>query len=236
MEPLRLTYAAIAERLRISHDAARMLVRRRGWQRTLPNRRGAPAIVVIPEDELEAEQWRTDGEGTFSDVRGTPPVERLNEAEERAEQAERRADMAEQRAETADADRRASDRRADAALALADRLGAQLADERERAHCIAQQFAEATRNLTAAEGAASEARAALDAARQQAREAQTAAEAAQFAQLEAETSATLIRADLEAAHRLVETAQERADALAQADAARKGQGRWTRLRAAWRGE
>jgi hypothetical protein len=61
----RLTYAQIAERLGISGEAARQLVRRRGWRRILPNRQGAPAVIVVTDDELAAEQWR--------EHRATPP-------------------------------------------------------------------------------------------------------------------------------------------------------------------
>jgi hypothetical protein len=57
---LRLTYHQIAARLGISGEAARQLVRRRKWQRIKPNRLGAPAIVVVPEDELAGEHWRED--------------------------------------------------------------------------------------------------------------------------------------------------------------------------------
>jgi hypothetical protein len=67
---LRLTYAQLAGKLGISNDAARQLVRRRRWRRIVPNRLGAPAIVVVPEDELEAEEWRQD--------RPTPPDNRVS--------------------------------------------------------------------------------------------------------------------------------------------------------------
>jgi hypothetical protein len=53
-----LTYAQIATRLAISTDAARLLVRRRGWRRITPNRLGAPAIIIIPDEALAAEDWR----------------------------------------------------------------------------------------------------------------------------------------------------------------------------------
>ena len=42
--------------------------------------------------------------------------------------------------------------------------------------------------------------------------------------------------DLDAARAAAREARERADALAKAEEARKGRGRWFRLRAAWRGE
>ena len=76
---LRLTYATIAARLGISGDAARMLVRRRGWQRIQPNRKGAPTIVVVAEDELDGERWRQ--ERTSPDVGEQPPSPWANETE-----------------------------------------------------------------------------------------------------------------------------------------------------------
>ena len=92
---VRLTYQELGERLRISAEAARILTRRRGWRRLAPNRRGAPAIVVVPEDELDAEDWRPD--------QGAPPDEdrrhawiplRVDLAEQRAVEAGQRADAA----------------------------------------------------------------------------------------------------------------------------------------------
>lgn len=58
----RLTYAQIAARLGISGDAARILVRRRGWRRIMPNRKGGVATIVVPEGALDDEDWRHDGE------------------------------------------------------------------------------------------------------------------------------------------------------------------------------
>ena len=52
-----MTYAQIGARLGISAEAARILARRRGWQRIQANRRGAPTLVVVPEDELAGEDW-----------------------------------------------------------------------------------------------------------------------------------------------------------------------------------
>jgi hypothetical protein len=84
---LRLTYAMIADRLGISGDAARMLVRRRGWQRIQPNRKGAPTVVVVTQDELTGELWRQ--ERTFPDVRGTTPDIGADKGEQRANEGER---------------------------------------------------------------------------------------------------------------------------------------------------
>ena len=70
----RLTYAELATRLGISGDAARQLTRRRGWQRTRGNFPGAPAVILVPVDDLAAEQWRDD-RPTPPDNRPTSPYE-----------------------------------------------------------------------------------------------------------------------------------------------------------------
>jgi hypothetical protein len=134
---LRLTYAQIGAKLGISADAARMLARRRGWLRQPPNRRGAPVFVLVPEDALEGEQWRTEEESTASNTLPNDADERANKAEERAERAERRAEQAEQRANEAH-------KRADVAVALVDRTLAQLADANARIDQALAQAAEAT--------------------------------------------------------------------------------------------
>ena len=71
-----------------------------------PTARARQRIVIVPADELDAEDWRPD-QGTPLDDERSPP--------------DSRADMAEQRAVEAG-------QRADAALAVADRALAQLAD------------------------------------------------------------------------------------------------------------
>src|SRR5215472_6452745 len=103
---LRLTYAQIAERLHISGDAARVLVRRRGWFRIIPNKRGQPTVVVVPAEDLAAEQGRRT---RSPDVGGVPPdserridvgaVALLDRALSRLIEAERRADAERARAE-----------------------------------------------------------------------------------------------------------------------------------------
>jgi hypothetical protein len=110
-----LTYAQIASRLGITTDAARLLVRRRGWQRIKPNRLGAPAIVIVSDDALDAEDWRdrpspgveTDPDpaspGVTSGDPGSEAVIALREAvavlTEALQRAEARADMAVTRAD-----------------------------------------------------------------------------------------------------------------------------------------
>jgi hypothetical protein len=54
----RLTYAELAARLGISGEAARILVRRRGWQRMMPNHPRGLTVVVVPDDALADEDWR----------------------------------------------------------------------------------------------------------------------------------------------------------------------------------
>ena len=125
---LRLTYAEIAARLGISGDAARQLVRRRGWFRIVPNRRGAPTTVIVPEGELMGERRDTrppvEGGMTPDGDRGElrlalSTVDRLSvqltEARARADAERVRADRAEARA---DQERLAADRfRAESAVA-----------------------------------------------------------------------------------------------------------------------
>ena len=198
---LRLTYAAIASRLGISGEAARQLVRRRGWQRIIPNKPGAPATIVVPEDELAAEQWRQDrpdratfpdeGDTSPNNVRATHPDSPHLEAEisrltASLAAADERAAKAEQRAEAADADRRQAAMRAD--IADSDRRQAD-ADRRTaeaRAH-------EAEQGRERAVALADELRDRVEVAQQRARAAEAAAEAAQIAQAEAEADAAELR-------------------------------------------
>ena len=153
---VRLTYRELGGRLGISADAGRVLARRRGWQRVHPNRPGASAVVLVPEDELAGEQWRQDrappaAPRTPPDVRVENPARPVDD---RVEKAEQLADKAEQRAIEAD-------RRADTALAVAERTLAQLAAERAR-------FADLQRDLDAAKETQRAAEGLADAERQRA--------------------------------------------------------------------
>jgi hypothetical protein len=51
-----------------------------------------------------------------------------------------------------------------------------------------------------------------------------------------ETAVATLRGELERAHAETTEARQQVEALRQAEATRAGQGRWARLRAAWRGE
>lgn len=158
----RLTYAQIAARLGISGDAARILVRRRGWRRIMPNRKGGVATIVVPEGALDDEDWRHDGEippdavATALDDPATAPdsglmagaltaletavlslTARAESAEQRAQQAEQGREAERQRAEVTITGERhraeTANERAVVAQALADRAMAQLTDAVARA-------------------------------------------------------------------------------------------------------
>jgi hypothetical protein len=211
-----MTYAEIASALRISGDAARQLVRRRGWPRTLGNHPGAVAIINVPADELAAEAWREDRPTPSNDrpispnevgatSPGLPPTlpHEMIEAALAAIKAAHASEVTalRERAEASERDKLAMQ-------ALADRALAQSADAAARTDRLSEQLAEARRDLAAAEAAASEARRALDIAVQQAADAQAAADAAQARQVETEAETAVLRADVESAHRLVTEAQD----------------------------
>jgi hypothetical protein len=207
---LRLTYSEIAARLGISPDAARQLVRRRGWRRIMPNRKGAPATVLVPQDELSAEQWRQDrptpqvDPPTPGDADRSSAVEVLQLAFDREHE---RADRAEKRADAADTDRRAAEARADRETARADRAEQGREDERARGDALRDRVEALQAQLVQleAEGAVSDVHA-------------------------AELTAQLRQVRAEA----LEVSQA-AEALRQADAERRGRGRLVRAWRAWRG-
>jgi hypothetical protein len=128
-EPLRLTYAQLGHKLGISTEAARMLARRRRWTRVAPNHPGAPTTVLVQADALDREDWRSELPPDHPDSPVELETDQTDTADPRVEQAEQRAVDAE--------------RRADALLTLADRLGAQLADASERTDRLVQDLAAA---------------------------------------------------------------------------------------------
>ena len=77
---LRLTYVAIARHLGISDDAARMLVRRRGWQRIQPNRQGAPTVGRHPGGRVGRRSSGGPSEHSRH-VQGTSPDTEANEGD-----------------------------------------------------------------------------------------------------------------------------------------------------------
>jgi hypothetical protein len=206
--PAWLTYAQAGERLGLSPEAVRHRARRSGW-RTMPGNDGR-TLVLVPDG---VEVVRT-------------PVRTVEQTPDRT--ADRTPDHAEEiarahaRADRAEADRRAAEqfaneanRRADAAIALADHTLGQLAEANTRAdraeHTIAGERARADAQRDRIEELNSkqaDSQAELAAAQDAAERAGIQAEAAQHGEREARR---ILEAD-------------------------RAGGRWARLRRAWRGE
>ena len=241
-----MTYAEIANRLGVSGEAARQVVRRRGWHRIVPNRPGATTVVIVPADELPGLRERDTQPPDGGDTR-TPDgaqafdaaltaireahagetealrsqLDRERERADRAEQAaanERaRADQVQQRVDAADADRRAAEARADRAARRAE----QLDGEAEALRAAMDQLRDGQTLMaeTHARDIAEAIRRAEDAAEEAIRQ--------RMERLEHDRATSVAIAD---------EAVKGAEQLRQRDAERRGQGRWARLRAAWRGE
>jgi hypothetical protein len=205
-----LTYSELAAVRGINRASAVKLVQRERWPRSSGNDRQRTVRVLVPEDWLTpAKEFRANTEGNPSLSREDTGMMATLTA--RAERAEQRADEA--------------NKRADVAVALADRTLARLtevtaqADQAEKradqAWTLVERWAasekEARRELVIAQGDLQRVREAADRLQQ-----------VEAAQAEAQKRAT--------------DAETAAEELRQAEAARRGQGRWHRLRAAWRGE
>jgi hypothetical protein len=144
-----LTYGQIGERFGMSADAARQLVRRRGWCRSRPNAIGQPVVVGVPEAELTGEHPRPTTDDESPDIRrminGAPLDDRPPPLENNGE--------------FDDSDRRSVLSVTVGALRSAvGLLGQQLEAERRRADAAQAQVEGLHRDLTAAEAAAREAR------------------------------------------------------------------------------
>jgi hypothetical protein len=174
----RLTYAELAARLGISGEAARILVRRRGWQRMMPNHPRGLTVVVVPDDALADEDWRRvaptvpDEPATEGDTQGGQALQpatgehlmagALATLETVVLSLTERALAAERRADGAEATVTEANRRAESALSLAEGTMAQLAGANARAD--------------RAEGRVTALQAGLDVARAEARKATETAE------------------------------------------------------------
>ena len=145
-----MSYAQLAEIRGISKKAAQRLTLRHQWRRQPANDGGV--LIWVPDDAT----IRGRQTGRQNGVSDGPDVVAL------LEDANRRADEAH--------------KRADAALALADRLGAQLADAGGRADRAEARVAELQRDLDAARVIAGAAQHDAQAARAEAQKAQDAAE------------------------------------------------------------
>ena len=170
----RLTYAELATRLGISGEAARILVRRRGWQRIMPNHPRGLTVVVVPDDTLADEDWRRltptapDARATEGDTEGGQAVQPATGEHLMAgalAALETAVLSLTERAVSAEAALTEASRRADSAFSLAEGTLAQLAD--------------ATARADRAEGRVAAIQTGLDVARAEARAARERAEAAE---------------------------------------------------------
>jgi chromosome segregation ATPase len=223
-----LTYREIGARLGLNVEAVRTRVRRAGW-RTQPGNDGRTRVLV--PDHVLVEPVSADREGVNEGVNRTKDltglVVLLTAAEARISRLEGQV--------------QAERDRVNESRSEADRLRAELAEQTTRSDRAKQASTEAahatTERVTRAEAQIEHLRETLAAAQAD----QAASEARADAEADAlRTEVTLIQATklatAEQAHAAAQAAQERLDAMRRADAERRGQGRWVRLRAAWRGE
>jgi hypothetical protein len=237
-----LTYADAASRFGVSSEAVRQIAIRRKWPRRRPNDNPfGPVQVLIPLDA--AVKPRTPVQHPSERPLDGRPTEESDALREFLDRERERADRAESRADAAEIDRRAAEARADAADA--DRRVAQArADAAEgRAHRAEERAAELRGRLDGLQAEAERTRTETQEGQEAAHTAERLAEVERVrADEEAARATGLDRLLADAEHRLTEaeqgraTAQERLDAMDRADVARRGKGRWARLRAAWRGE
>ncbi len=223
-----MTYAELAALRRINQASAFKLALRHRWRRQKNNT--GQMTVFVPSAWSDTSQDNAhDMSRQTEEFRAGPTAiavgvleaavstlrEQLAAANDRADQAEANRRAAEGRADQADADQRA-------AIALTDQTVTLLTDAMARADQAEQgRDAERTR---------------VDALADRLHEVQV-----ELAKAEAEGDALTIEtaeltAQVKQARASEQAAQNRAEALLQADAARRGRGRLARLRAAWRGE
>jgi hypothetical protein len=221
-----ISFADLAARRGISRASASKLVRRHGWRRQTDNQ--GHVLILVPVDALDRPTDRPSPEDDGRPAVDTPdsPLDRptdtgaLVAALALAERAERQADEA--------------NKRADVAVALADRTLAQLTDANARVDQTLALLAEAT---TRADRFRDE----RDQARTNAQEARQAADQLRHERDSAEADTAQLREamqkaehDRAAALSIADEAVRAAEELRQTQAKRVGQGRWARLRAAWR--
>jgi hypothetical protein len=232
-----LSYDQISALRRIDKPSAVKLATRNRWERRKSN--AGQMQVFVPVHWFDRAQDRHDkytDKSMFSDTlaAGASEVETvlmaLREAHAREIGLLTEA-LAVERSRV-DALMKASDGQRDQ-IAAAE---AELAAEKVRAEAARNRANELANGVMTLEVAAEQAREAAKAA-----EGQTEAERVR-ADDEATRAGGLDRLLADAEHRLTEaeqgraTAQERLDAMDRAEVARRGKGRWARLRAAWRGE
>jgi chromosome segregation ATPase len=203
-----MTYADIAKLRGISKASAERLVFRRRWRRQQGNDR--ILRVLVPLEFLSG-----DASGDISDDAYGAWAGALANLEKVATVLREQLDQSNQQTHEAN-------KRADVAVALADRTLAQLAEMNARAD-------RAEQSIETERGRAGRAETRADRAEQALSEERARADQAEIAldKLESELEAEKLgSAEVQAA--MAE--------LRQAEANRRGQGRWARLKAAWRGE
>jgi hypothetical protein len=224
---LRLTYAQLAARLGISGEAARQLVRRRQWRRIQPNRMGAPAIIVVPEEELAAETWRQerptppDAGETEADVPPSPPNGAAVLDQFERERAALKGQIDALRSET------------QALMGLVAEIRSERDRERQRADHAFGMIDEFKADKSRETARAERAEQALAGERNQADALRDSLEVANTGARQVAEAHSSQLAELRV---IADQARAEMEELRQADAERKARGRWTRLRAAWRGE
>jgi hypothetical protein len=211
-----LSYTELARVRGISKESAIRLVRRERWRKLPGNDAGGTVRVLVPEDWLKPVREDVAHSNPILIREGIPEdLRQLTAGWEQAIVLSRiRAEAAEARADAAEADRRVAEGRAESERARADR-----ADEDRRATEGRAERIEQDRDRANALVANLE-------ADLQAKDAEIA---------RAQSAASEQRSAAEQARVEAQTAQEQAEELRRADEARKARGRWTRLRAAWRG-
>jgi hypothetical protein len=204
-----MTYGELARARSIDRQSAVKLVRRQHWRRQPGN--DGEVRIFVPSEGLSRVTAKDE---TRDEARPIAPDMTAFETALAAIEAAHASEVAvlRERADAAEMSRVAAQAMADRALVhLAE---AEMRAEADRAH---------------ADQAIAGERARADALRDRVETLQV-----QLAQLEAEGAAS----DIQAAELTAQLKQARSEAqeAAAAEAARKGRGRWARLRAAWRGE
>jgi hypothetical protein len=220
-----LTYAQLAESRGISKASATRMAFRYKWRRQVGNDHVTRVAVPVGQDKPpevpvrvakqdDTRDGATPGAMDWQDAVSSL-TEARNQAEERADEAKKRSDVAIALADRTLVQLAEANARAD----QADRRADQAEKRADQAWSLVERWAasekEARRELVVAQGDVQRLREAAD-RHQQA-----------IAPLEA--------AQAEAQQRARE-AEATAEELREADAARRGQGLWPRLKAAWRGE
>jgi hypothetical protein len=212
-EPARwMTFAELAAARGISKDSAITLVRRHGWRRQRDNQGHVIALVPLT--------WAQESEGRADNPPASQPDSQPDAPTDRTVLAGALAALEDALGE--------ANKRADTALALADRLGAQLADASGRIEQAEHRADAAQQRADRAEAARQSAEALIANL-----EADMRAKDSQLAQAESDSAEQRIAA--EQARAQAHAAQDRTEEMTRAEEARKARGRLRRAWDGWRG-